>query len=264
MEPHFVFAGPELILRFDNSRPIKAAAFAKVLKDLASDYKRLYRDDLVIVAMPEGSLIAKLRSFSKFAESANHILDFGKNLGGYMVGIAGLAIAGMHYAPPDTPLKAAQSMAALAVQSHSRMELRYSEPGKQELILNITPDQARDVEINARNHARRAARDALGDAPRLPPRDEPGVLSAPISADYSGLKVQLADIGRKPGGFANLDPDVRKLIVTLVLELHRTSPLRISQLIRELEHEGNVEAAALVREIVTPKGGGHIALLPGS
>lgn len=114
----YLFEGePELVLRLDNQRPVKAAQFAQLLRDLASDYKRLYGDDLVVVGVVDGSLTAHFRAFSKFAEEANHIAEFGKNLA-MIFGFGAMGVAALGLTDGvSVPLKSAQSLANITVQS---------------------------------------------------------------------------------------------------------------------------------------------------
>lgn len=247
MRPTPFHDGIELVLHLNNDRPVRATEFARVLRDLAADYKRLYRDELIIVGVPEGSLRARLKSASKAAEHANHILDFGIKL----AQLAGLAVgvgAGIGYlnAQSAEPYKSMQSLSKLAADSHSELELRYVTPDKTEVLITVTPGQARTVEtvIKAKLTKENAPRKQLGhSALKALPGPETRF------AGYEDLKQRLTRFGAD-GGLEALPDEARALIVAVVLALHESAPLRAQELLHELDAEGHHAAAVWIRKII--------------
>ena len=241
-------AGPELVLRFDNELPVQAAELARVLRDLAADYKRIYGDELIIVGVPEGSLIARLSSVPKFAKEANHILDFGLKLGALAaMGLGLVALNQQASSGADEPFKSMESLTRTAVRSQSTLEVRYVTSEKAEVLISVTPEEARIVEgvVKARR---------LNETPKTPRIEYAPPIALPGAHDplrgYDALKARLTGLAGPDGGLDALDPEVRGLIVALVLALQEAAPFRIEQLIRELELESHHAAAQLVRTIV--------------
>lgn len=246
-------AEPELVLRFDNELPVQAAELARVLRDLAADYKRIYSDELIVVGVPEGSLIARLRSASEFAKEANHILDFGLKLGALAaMGLGLVALNQKAQSGADEPFKSMESLARTAVRSGSTLEVRYVTSEKAEVLISVTPQEARIVEGAVK--ARR-----LSETPKPPQIDYTAPIALPGAQDssrgYDALKARLSDMGGSGRGVDALDPEVRSLIVALVLALNEAAPFRIEQLTRELEMDRHHDAAQLVRSIVADDSG---------
>lgn len=248
MHPTPSHHGAELVLHLNNDRPVRATEFARVLRDLATDYKRLYRDELIIVGVPEGSLRARLKSASKAAEHANHILDFGiklAKLAGLVVGVS----AGIGYlnAQSDEPYKSMQSLSKLAADSRSELELRYVTPDKTEVLVTVTPEQARTVEtvLKARLAKESAPLKELGHSTLK-------ALPGPQTrlAGYEDLKERLTGLGPH-GGLESLPDEAQALIVAVVLALHESAPFRVQQLLYELDAEHHYAAAEWVRKIIS-------------
>lgn len=230
-----------LILRFDNRKPIRAAALADVLRDLSNDYKRIYRDEL-LVSISEGSLIARLKSLSKAADSANHLFDFGKNIA-LIFGVvaASYAAFGEHSgADKDSPLKAAESLAKLATESQSQLELSYERAGKEKLIVKLTPSEARVAKTNI-SKTRRAVR---ASSKKQPMAESVAVVPALT------LKHRLISLDASPGGLKAISHETMEVIRTLVLELHLVAPKRVNELINELEIGGHNDSVQLIRKIL--------------
>lgn len=247
MHPTPSYEGAELLLRLDNARPIRAVEFARVLRDLASDYKRLYRDDLIIVGVPEGSLKARLTSASKIAQNANHILDFGTKLA-TLVGLILGTGAGISYlnAKNDEPYKSIQSLSKLAADSHSELEIRYVNPNNTALLITVTPDQARTVETAIKS-------ERMTDAPSLPRLKHSELKALPKPqrrlAGYEDLKHRLTGLSAD-GGLESLPDEAQALIIAVVLALHESAPMRVEQLLYELDSEEQHSAAQWVRKII--------------
>ena len=244
------YDGPELVLRLSNDRPVRATDFARVLRDLASDYKRLYRDDLIIVGVPEGSLKTRLRSASKTAEHANHILDFGIKLA-TLAGIILGTSAGVDYLKAGSiePYKSMQSLSKLAADSHSELELRYVSPDKTEVLITVTPEQARTVETVIKSKRMKE------NVPR-PQLDHSFTKALPVSQkrSYEDLKQRLSGLGAD-GGLESLPDEAEALIVAVVLALHDSAPFRVEQLLYELDAEHHYAAAEWVRKIIADQQG---------
>ena len=120
--------------------------------------------------------------------------------------------------------------------------------------------QARQVNIYVRNLT---AKRLVPSAPELPPRSDAPLIGS-RTADVDALAELLLAISQRPGGFGDLDPEVRSLLTTLVLALQEAAPYRVTQLVMELEASGHSEAAGLIREITGRGNGNSYALLPRS
>lgn len=248
---------PELVLHLDNEFPIRAAHFAELLRVLAGDYKRLYGRELVIVGVPEGSLRARFREASQLAEEANHLLDFGKKIAGiFAMCSVGLAAMNMLGDDASGALKTAHTLAKISATSRSAIDFKYVGKGGEQVLLKATPEEAKFVQgETARLSKEQRHRDASSDRQAALGIPQPFLPETTQVERYSrSLKDQLRHLG--DGGLASTNPEVRQLIVLLVLSLHESSPYRTSQLVAELEAEGNYTGAALIRQIISEGGGG--------
>jgi hypothetical protein len=80
-----------LVVEIDNQQPVPLAVVAELLSALAQDYRLFTRGrELTVESVHQGSLITFLRDLADWADQANHLFDFAKNVALLVTG----AIAG--------------------------------------------------------------------------------------------------------------------------------------------------------------------------
>ena len=85
-----------LVVEIDNRELLPLAVVAELLGALAQDYRLVTGGrELTVESVHQGSLIAFLRDLADWADQANHLFDFGKNIALLVTGaIAGTVLLG--------------------------------------------------------------------------------------------------------------------------------------------------------------------------
>jgi hypothetical protein len=133
-----------LVLQIENRRPVPLGLLAGLFDAMARDYKQTSGRELVIWEVHRGSIWAYFSEMSQMADSANHLIDFAKHVGG----LAFAAMGGAAYLLHSKRTKGAKTVLALAkiaMKGDAGVRLSYRRYGEEEVTMAITPAQAENL-----------------------------------------------------------------------------------------------------------------------
>jgi hypothetical protein len=154
---------PELVLSFDNARPLAVADLGELFSAIAGDYRQLTRGRTLAVARLEtGSLYAYLRDalneFAPYAKDALELVKAAKGVKDFALTLTGLFRHAKEHPGDLGELKlrrrvgerSIEAMVKIAAGSQSVVELHH-ETGDGEIIdLKVTPIEAIHIKENTR------------------------------------------------------------------------------------------------------------------
>jgi hypothetical protein len=225
-----------LVLHLENERPIAVADLARVFDSLSKDYRRINPGhQLVITQVSQGSFWAVFKDALEIVAGINAVVKFGKTLAAAYKALQ----AEDSTASKVTGQTTIESLAKIAANSNSLVELGYRGRDGEQLFVRATPPEFQGVqrELNRR-------KSLSGRKGRRSPSRKIDIMANTLSrgvlpAEYD----RLADLHGRP---RELERSV-KVVVDFLNQNGMRALLPV--LAQELETAGNLEAARLIREI---------------
>jgi hypothetical protein len=132
-----------LVLKIDNQQPIRLSNLAAVFDALSRDYKQATGEEIAVEEIRQGSIVVILRDISDWADQANHLFDFAKNLATVLAtAVSTIAVV---LSRRQKGAKTVLALAKLAMDAKAEVRMDYKGPAGDQLILNVTPGQGRRV-----------------------------------------------------------------------------------------------------------------------
>lgn len=225
----------QLILYIQNSRPIPSADLGRLFASMALDYRKATGRELVVAKIEGGSIFVYLQEaashfndVAEFADAANHIFDFAKNIAGIvLLSLGGFAAAKKVFGKGgENGWRTVESIAKLAVKSGANVKLLQSKTGNP--ILTISPAEAKQVQKFASKNKKL----------KMDPHQKTDALKFDV-----GMRAAIVDAVKR-------GDDVSKRLIAAFVEMLKKKSMEylLLELADELEQEGLFEAASLVRE----------------
>jgi len=214
----------ELLLYIDDARPVTARDFARLLNAMASDYRKMMSHDLVISRVQEGSILTYFTEPRNFADAADNLLEFGKNIASLLAEVMVGNITGNFVGSGrEIGSRTVHDVIKLADFSRCTVELHLCRGNSDETLLTVTHADAK-----------RAMKAIRASRKRKPNTSKPVVES-----DYRGV---LRDA-------ASRSDQASRGIIVLLGQILKKNGLKdlIAQLADEIAAEGYGDAAKLLR-----------------
>jgi hypothetical protein len=256
---------PELVLIFDNARPLAAADLGDLFSAMARDYRLATRGRTLVVARLEtGSLYAYVRDalheFAPYSQYALETVKAFKGIKEFAQTLTGLF--GRVKEHPGTlgelkrrrrvGAKSIEAIVKIAAVSHSVVELRHETSDGEIIDLKVTPVEA----IHIREHSAQPSSLPFPPTPTLipltggnagPPTSLPIIPDLFQPSDYADSLVRLYDRRDAKGGSAT-ESDIRALVAVLANSLISVGHgSLISVIASDLEGRGYSNLAQILR-----------------
>jgi hypothetical protein len=234
-----------LLLIIRNERSIEAADLAELLGSLAKDYRKISNGgELIIGRLSQGSLIALLHDAAGVFSDMNSLIVFGKTL----VALTSIALGASAGASKllngrKAGTQTVKSLAKIASTYDGEVEMMYQRSllGKEEFHLKLNSREAKRIQDIA--SAQASSKQIAAQQPTLSESAAPHLLGPGSTRQISDALVRLAK--RDDGQTLS---DIRALIDAIVGTLAAHNSEYVSEIVAELEAQGQYAVAQLLRD----------------
>jgi hypothetical protein len=242
-----------LLLVIRNEHPIRAADFAQLFSDLAKDYKRISNGrDLVITRISQGSLLTLLHDAAGVFGDVNSLVTFGKTLAALtVIALGASAGASKLLNSRKAGTQTIKSLAKMAFESDAEVEMQYQRSwGKEDFFLRLTPADARQIQ-QATDEKSASVKTRSLIAP-----EKQKVLGAAQSREIKDALVRIAERGDESVS------DLQAIIDAIVGILGIHSSTYVFEIVAELEGQGHIAVAQLLRDAFERSTAGRNSIPP--